>query len=81
MYNLIYAVSCSKEVMLLTNTYAYMVSGEEIFIPAAYISRYDNGDFYVLKNGEEVKVEAVLVDGQYKLISGLNVGDKIEKIN
>lgn len=37
--------------------------------------------YLLLKNGEEVKVEAVLVDGQYKLISGLNVGDKIEKIN
>ncbi len=81
MYNLIYTVSCSKDVMLLTNTYAYMVSSEEIFIPAAYISQYDNGGFYVLKNGEKVKVEVAMVDGQYKLISGLNVGDKIEKIN
>ena len=67
--------------MFVTNTYAYMVSGEEIFIPAAYISQYDNGGFYVLKNGEKVKVEVAMVDGQYKLISGLNVGDKIEKIN
>ncbi len=80
-YNLIYTIRCSREVMLLTNTYAYMVSGEEIFIPAAYISQYDNGGFYVLKNGEEVKVEVAMVDGQYKLISGLNVGDEIEKIN
>lgn len=81
MYDLVYTITSSKAVLLLTNTYAYMVSAEEIFIPATYISKNDNGDFYVLKNGEEVKVDAVMVDGQYKMISGLNVGDKIEKIN
>lgn len=81
MYDLVYTVSSTKDVRLLTNTYAYMVSGEEIFIPTAYISQNDNGDFYVLKNGEEVKVEVTVIDGQYKMISGLNVGDKIEKIN
>lgn len=81
MYDLIYTVDCSDDVMLLTNTYAYLVSDEGVFIPDAYISQNDDGDFYVMKDGEEVKVKAAMVDGQCKLISGLNVGDKIEKIN
>lgn len=81
MYDLVYTISEQTDMLLLTNTYAYMVSEEEIYIPTAYISQNENGDFFVLKNNEEVTIEAVLIDGQYKMISGLNVGDKIEKIN
>ena len=81
MYGLVYSITNKNDVLLLPNTYAYMVSEEEIFIPSAYISKNVNGDFYVVKNSEEIKVDVVLIDGQYKMISGLNVGDEIEKIN
>lgn len=81
MYDLVYAITYSKDVLPLTNTYAYMVSEEEIFIPAAYISQNADGSFFVRRNKEDVNVEVDVVDGQYKLLSGLSVGDEIERIN
>ena len=79
-YNLVYSVSTSRDVLLLTNTYAYMVSQPKTYLPAAYVGQKADGSFYVLRDGVETPVEVTYTEGQYQLLSGLKEGDEIERI-
>lgn len=80
-YDLVYSVSASPDVLLLTNTYAHMVSEPATYLPAAYVGQKDDGSFYVLRNGVETSVEVVYAEGRYQLLSGLKEGDEIERIH
>lgn len=81
LYNIYFNIEKKLDVEFFVNSFAYMLGREKVLIPKEFIGKDENDKHYVLRDNKKHFVDVNLIDKEYELVKGLEVGDQIEEVD